>query len=73
MVRTVAGSVPGISALGIVFRVVEGKLKDRLVHDLSRPVGLSVNDNCVIKSRKFATVEAAFSLVQPYSYMAKID
>eukprot|EP00854_Cymbomonas_tetramitiformis_P000285 gene285-biopygen197 len=72
MVRTDAGSVPGISALGIVFPVVEGKLKDRLVHDLSRPVGLSVNDNCVIESKKFATVEAAFSLVQPYSYMAKI-
>ena len=73
MVRSDAGSVPGISALGIVLRIVEGKMKERMVHDLSRPVGLSVNENCEIESRKFASVEAAFALVQPYSYMAKID
>ncbi|KAK3288767.1 hypothetical protein CYMTET_3769 [Cymbomonas tetramitiformis] len=37
MVRTDAGSVPGISALGIVLRVVDGKVKERIVHELSRP------------------------------------
>ncbi|KAK3238205.1 hypothetical protein CYMTET_51769 [Cymbomonas tetramitiformis] len=42
MVRSDEESVSGISALGIVFRVVEGKLKERMVHDLSRPVGLLV-------------------------------
>eukprot|EP00854_Cymbomonas_tetramitiformis_P005765 gene5764-biopygen5785 len=73
MVRTDAWSVPGISALGIVLRVVDGKVKERIVHDLSRPVGLSVNDNCVIDKRRFQSVETAFGLMQPYSYMAKID
>ena len=73
MVRSDEESVSGISALGIVFRVVEGNLKERMVHDLSRPVGLSVNENCEVESRKFATVESAFALVQPYSFMAKID
>ena len=73
MVRTDAGSVPGISALGIVLRVVEGKVKERIVHDLSRPVGLSVNENCEIDKRRFQSVETAFGLMQPYSWMAKID
>eukprot|EP00854_Cymbomonas_tetramitiformis_P034366 gene34366-biopygen27210 len=35
MVRSDAGSVPGISALGIVFTIVQGKVKERIVHDLS--------------------------------------
>ncbi|KAK3240777.1 hypothetical protein CYMTET_49407 [Cymbomonas tetramitiformis] len=73
MVRTDAGSVPGISALGIVLRVVDGKVKERIVHDLSRPVGLSMNDNCAIDKRRFQTVETAFGLMRSYSYMAKID
>ncbi|KAK3280564.1 hypothetical protein CYMTET_11609 [Cymbomonas tetramitiformis] len=73
MVRTDVESVPGVSALGIVLRVVDGKVKERIVHDLSRPVGLSVNDNCEIDKRRFQSVEEAFGLLQPYSFMAKID
>ncbi|KAK3256965.1 hypothetical protein CYMTET_33924 [Cymbomonas tetramitiformis] len=59
MVRTDVESVPGVSALGIVLRVVDGKVKERIVHDLSRPVGLSVNDNCEIDKRRFQSVEEA--------------
>ncbi|KAK3235851.1 hypothetical protein CYMTET_53972 [Cymbomonas tetramitiformis] len=73
MVRTNVESVPGVSALGIVLRVVDGKVKERIVHDLSRPVGLSVNDNCEIDKRRLQSVEEAFGLLQPYNFMAKID
>ncbi|KAK3284867.1 hypothetical protein CYMTET_7505 [Cymbomonas tetramitiformis] len=73
MVRTNVESVPGVSALGIVLRVVDGKVTEGIVQDLSRPVGLSVNDNCVIDKRRFQSVETTFGLLQPYSYMAKID
>ncbi|KAK3238871.1 hypothetical protein CYMTET_51165 [Cymbomonas tetramitiformis] len=67
MVRTDVESVPGVSALGIVLRVVDGKVKERIVHDLSRPVGLSVNDNCEIDKRRFQSMEEAFVATNRWS------
>eukprot|EP00854_Cymbomonas_tetramitiformis_P004179 gene4179-biopygen4116 len=64
MVRTDAGSVPGISALGIVLRVVDGKVKERIVHELSRPVGLSVNDTSNMEEACQQGFEVLIELVE---------
>ena len=46
----------------------------RLIHDCSRPVGISLNEYAAMEStQKFQTIDDATSLVQPGYYMAKVD
>ena len=60
-----------ISPIGVIPKPDGGV---RLIHDCSRPDGLSVNDYCSADwKQKFSTVDDAASLVTPGCFMAKVD
>ncbi|MEW8547701.1 MAG: reverse transcriptase domain-containing protein [Candidatus Thiodiazotropha sp.] len=60
-----------ISPIGVIPKPDGGV---RLIHDCSRPDGLSVNDYCTADwKQKFSTVDDAASLVTPGCFMAKVD
>ena len=68
-----ANTAIGIAAIGIVDKEKSGMIKVRIVHDLSRPFGASVNSHTNIIHRKFATVKQACEMLQPEGWMAKCD
>ena len=45
----------------------------RLINDLSRPHGTSVNDCSEVEKYRFASVSDAYGLMVPKGYMAKVD
>ena len=45
----------------------------RIVNDLSRPLGTSVNDCSSIGKYQFASVSDAYTYLTPYAFMAKVD
>ena len=51
----------------------KGPGKVRLIHDCSRPEGLSLNSYAEIDKVQFQTVREATSLLKPGYYMAKVD
>ena len=67
----VSGSKPTIvSSLGAI---IKDSGKVRLIHDCSRPVGLSVNSYASKNHFKYETVDNAVKLLPSQGYMAKID
>ena len=66
-------AVHGVSAIGVVDKEKSGMVKVRLIHDLSRPEGDSLNDHTEIFERRFASVNQAGSLLRPKAFMAKMD
>ena len=73
LVPTTREAVHGIAAIGMVDKQRSGFVKYRVVHDLSRPHGGSVNDGINMGKRKFATFQTACDLMRPHCYMSKID
>ena len=59
-----------VSALGAI---PKGPGKVRLIHDCSRPEGLSLNSYAEIDRVQFQTVREATSFLKPGYYMAKVD
>jgi hypothetical protein len=73
IVPTSRDKVHGISAIGVVDKQRSGFLKYRVVHDLSRPLGGSVNDGIDIEKRKFASFKSACDYMRPKAYHCKVD
>ena len=73
LVPTTKEAVHGIAAIGMVDKQRSSFVKYRVVHDLSRPHGGSVNDGINMGKRKFATFQTACDLMRPHCYMSKID
>lgn len=65
--------VCGIAAIGVVDKQRSGFSKYRVVHDLSRPHGASVNDAMKVGKRKFASFNSAGAYLAPYAFMCKVD
>jgi hypothetical protein len=63
----------GVAAIGVADKDHSNFDKIRIVHDLSRPVGISTNDCSDFDKRSFAKAESAWSLMQPKWFMAKVD
>ena len=59
-----------VSALGAI---PKGPGKIGLIHDCSRPEGLSLNSYAEIDRVQFQTVKEATSFLKPGYYMAKVD
>ena len=70
---TMRDRVTGIAAIGVVDKQRSGFVKYRVVHDLSRPHGASVNDGIDMAKRKFASFASACNYLRPRAYMCKID
>ncbi|KAK3251216.1 hypothetical protein CYMTET_39439 [Cymbomonas tetramitiformis] len=68
------GRLPwGVSALGMVEKVKNGKVKYRPVWDYSRPVREGVNARIDLEKDKFSTVKDAYALLRPGLWMVKVD
>ena len=65
--------VCGIAAIGVVDKQRSGFTKYRVVHDLSRPYEMSVNDHMAVDKRSFASFESACAYMTPRAYMCKVD
>lgn len=61
---------PIVSSLGAI---IKSSGKVRLIHDCSRPAGLSVNCYAQAFHFKYTTLDKAVSLIPQNGYMAKID
>ena len=73
IVPTTRDKVHGIAAIGVVDKQRSGFTKYRVVHDLSRPHGGSVNDGIDVAKRKFASFRSACAYMRPGAYQCKID
>ena len=51
----------------------EGKDEVRLIHDASRPVGDSLNDYALPASVHYETIDNAYKLARPNTYLCKVD
>ena len=60
-----------ISPIGAILK--DGGCENRIIHDGSRPLGKAMNDYSVLHPFCYQTLEDAFSLPTPGSYLAKID
>ena len=45
----------------------------RIIHDLSRPLGRSINDSITYKQYSWASIDDAVALVTPGCFMARVD
>jgi hypothetical protein len=63
----------GTAAMGVVDKDHSNFVKVRVVHDFSRPEGLSTNDGIEFPRMSLPTVGDAFALLQPGWYQAKVD
>ena len=63
----------GISAIGVVDKNRSEFKKYRVVHDLSRPYGKSVNDHMNVDKRTFASFESACAYMTRRAFMCKVD
>ena len=59
-----------IHALGAVPKTADSV---RVIHDLSRPIGRSLNDHMQSVGFKFQTIDDAIELMGPNCFMAKVD
>ena len=62
-----------LTALGAVDKDHSNFAKIRIVNDMSRPRGSSLNDCTDIGKHTLSTVKDAFVLLTPYGYLAKLD
>ncbi|KAK3261345.1 hypothetical protein CYMTET_29746, partial [Cymbomonas tetramitiformis] len=62
-----------VSALGMVERLREGKLKYRPIWDYSRPHGVEMNDRIDLYKDEFATVQNAYAWLRAGKCMAKVN
>ena len=60
-----------VSALGAIPKKHSQEV--RLIHDCSRPSGLSLNDYCTNDPFKYQSLQDAVDLIKPGYYMAKLD
>lgn len=60
-----------VSPLGAILK--EGKNEVRLIHDGSRPVGDSMNNYSLPASVHYESIEDAYKLAHPNTYLCKID
>ena len=60
-----------ISALGAIPKKDSNDV--RLIHDCSRPAGVSVNSYATCEHYAYETVERACKLIKPGAFMAKVD
>ena len=72
IVATTRDKVDGIAAIGVVDKARSGFKKYRVVLDLSRPHGASVNDGIDLDKRKFASFQSACNYMQPGAYHCKV-
>ncbi|KAK3250395.1 hypothetical protein CYMTET_40225 [Cymbomonas tetramitiformis] len=63
----------GVSALGMVEKLRNGKIKYRPVWDYSRPAEVGVNDRITLEKDKFSSVKDAYGLLRPGLWMIKVD
>ena len=63
----------GVSALGMVEKLRNGKIKYRPVWDYSRPAEVGVNDRIKLEKDKFSSVKDAYGLLRPGLWMIKVD
>ena len=63
----------GMTAVGCVDKDHSNFQCIRIVNDLSRPLGFSVNECSLIGKYKFASVADAYVYMTPFAYMAKVD
>jgi hypothetical protein len=70
---TTRENVCGLAAIGVVDKQQSGFSKYRVVHDLSRPYGMSVNDHMDVEKRSFASFSTACDYMSPRAYMCKVD
>lgn len=59
-----------IHALGAIPKSAD---EVRIIHDLSRPLGQSINDQITYKQYTWASIDDALALVTPGCYMARVD
>ena len=62
-----------LSAVGCVDKDHSGFEKIRIINDLSRPFGSSVNDCSTIEKYRFASVADAYSYMTPFGWLSKVD
>ena len=72
-IRSSLSRVSGTAAIGVVDKQRSGFVKHRIIHDLSRPEGVSTNDRSSFDSRVFPTVRNAMDLLRPGQFMSKVD
>ncbi|KAK3270607.1 hypothetical protein CYMTET_20998 [Cymbomonas tetramitiformis] len=63
----------GISALGMVEKLRNGKIKYRPIWDYSRPAEVGVNDRIKLEKDKFSSAKNAYGLLRPGLWMIKAD
>eukprot|EP00854_Cymbomonas_tetramitiformis_P005758 gene5758-biopygen5777 len=63
----------GISALGMVEKLRNGKVKYRPVWDYSRPVDIGIKARIEMEKDKFSSVKDAYALPRPGYWMVKVD
>ncbi|KAK3242272.1 hypothetical protein CYMTET_48029 [Cymbomonas tetramitiformis] len=63
----------GVSALGMVEKLRNGKVKYRPVLDYSKLAVFGVNDRIKLEHDKFSSVKDAYGLVRPGKWMIKVD
>ncbi|KAK3274584.1 hypothetical protein CYMTET_17238 [Cymbomonas tetramitiformis] len=63
----------GISALGMVEKLRNGKVKYRPVWDYSRPMDIGINARIELEKDKFSLVKDAYALLRPGYWMVKVD
>ncbi|KAK3247075.1 hypothetical protein CYMTET_43418 [Cymbomonas tetramitiformis] len=63
----------GVSALGMVEKLRNGKVKYRPVWDYSRPCDVGVNARIELEKDKFSSVKDAYALLRPGYWMVKVD
>jgi hypothetical protein len=63
----------GTTAVGVVDKDHSGFQCIRIVNDLSRPRGVSVNECTLMDKYKFASVTDAYRYMTPCAYMSKVD
>lgn len=64
---------PYVHALGAIPKTVPPVSEVRIIHDHSRPAGLSLNDHITYVHLEWASIDDAFDLMTPGCYMAKVD
>ena len=63
----------GLSAVGCVDKDHSNFEKIRIINDLARPLGSSVNDCTEVDKYRFASVADAYSYMTPFAFMSKVD
>jgi hypothetical protein len=60
-----------VSPLGAILK--DGGQDVRIIHDGSRPIGEAMNDYTILHPTRYQTLQEAYSLAKPNTYLAKVD